>query len=165
MPKPVHMPPRESSSHDRDVGERDDASGVTGASLESVPKKTRRKFSAAEKLRILKAADAALRSGERGALEALQRKEGIYSSHIAAWREQLGRRGAAGLEPQKPGRKPALDAKDKELAAMRKKLAKVEHELRIAKGLIDLQKKAHAILGIALPTFDESSVLDGEENS
>jgi hypothetical protein len=45
---------------------------------------------------------------------------------------------------------------------MRKKLAKVEHELRIAKGLIDLNK-AHAILGIALPTFDESSVLDGEE--
>lgn len=147
-----------------DIDARDDASGVTGASLESVPKKTRRKFSPSEKLRILKAAEAATRSGQRGALEALLRREAIYSSHLASWREQLGERGAAGLEPRKPGRKPKLDANEKELAAMRKRLAKVEHELRIAKGLIDLQKKAHALLGIALPTFDETSVL-GEENS
>ena len=159
------MPPRETSSPERDIGERDDASGVSGASLESVPKKSRRKFSASEKLRILKAAQSAVRSGRRGALEELQRREGIYSSHISAWREQFGMRGAVGLEPQKPGPKPALDAKDKELAAMRKKLAKLEHELRIAKGLIDLQRKAHAILGIALPTLDESSVLDDEESS
>lgn len=164
MPKPVHMLARETSSSERDAGERD-ASGVTGASIESVPKRTRRKFSASEKLRILKAAEAAVRSVQRGALEALLRKEGIYSSHLASWREQLGARGSAGLEPRKPGRKPALDAKDKELAAMRKKLAKLEHEMRIAKGLIELQKKAHAILGIALPTFDESSVLDDEESS
>lgn len=128
---------------------------MSGAALESVPPKSRRRFSASEKLRLVKAADAALVSGERGALAALLRKEGIYSSHLAAWRRQLGTRGAAGLAAQKPGRKPKLDAKDRELLAMTKELARVQRKLLVAHALIDLQKKAHAVLGIALPEFDE----------
>jgi len=127
---------------------------VSGASLESVPPKTRRRFSASERLRLLKAAEAAVASGERGALAALLRREGIYSSHLSAWRQQFGARGAAGLVPQKPGRKPKLDAKDRELLAVSKELAKVQHKLRVAHALIDLQKKAHEILGLALPEFD-----------
>ena len=127
---------------------------MSGASLESVPPKTRRRFSASERLRLLKAAEAAVASGERGALAALLRREGIYSSHLSAWRQQFGARGAAGLVPQKPGRKPKLDAKDRELLAVSKELAKVQHKLRVAHALIDLQKKAHEILGLALPEFD-----------
>ncbi|HEU4727602.1 MAG TPA: hypothetical protein VFT22_06930, partial [Kofleriaceae bacterium] len=46
--------------------------------------KTRRQFSASEKLRLVKAAETALASGERGALEALLRQEGIYSSQLLA---------------------------------------------------------------------------------
>lgn len=38
---------------------------------------------------------------------------------------------------------------------MTKALARVERKLLVAHALIDLQKKAHAILGIALPEFDE----------
>ncbi len=53
--------------------------------MESTPPTKRRRFAASEKLRLLKAAQAALASGERGALEALLRKEGIYSSHLSAW--------------------------------------------------------------------------------
>ena len=53
---------------------------VNDASQESVAPKLRRQFTASEKLRLVKAADAALASGERGALEALLRKEAIYSS-------------------------------------------------------------------------------------
>lgn len=128
---------------------------MSGASLESVPPKSRRRFSASEKLRIIKAAEAAIASGERGALAALLRKEGIYSSHLTAWRMQLGAHGAAGLVAQKPGRKPKLDAKDRQLLAMTKELARVQRKLLVAHALIDLQKKAHAILGIALPEFDE----------
>lgn len=130
---------------------------MSGAAVESVPPKKRRKYSAAEKLRIVKAADAALASGERGALEALLRKEGIYSSHLSAWRQQLGARGAAGLAPQKPGRKPKLDDKDRALLAAQKKVAALEHKLQVAEAIIDLQKKAHALLGIALPDPDEAS--------
>ena len=126
--------------------------------MESTPPKKRRRFSSSEKLRLLKAAEAALTGGERGALEALLRKEGIYSSHLSAWRQQLGARGATGLAPQKPGRKPKLDAKDRQLLAMAKENAVLKRKLQIANGLVALQKKAHEILGIALPEFDEESL-------
>ena len=125
--------------------------------MESTPPKRRRRFTASEKLRLLKAADAAVASGERGALEALLRKEGLYSSHLSAWRQQLGARGAVGLAPQRPGRKPKLDDKDRRLLAMTKELAVLQRKLLIANGLVALQKKAHELLGIALPEFDEDS--------
>ena len=156
MPKPSPIldpaiPPSESDRKQRDLA-------VSGASVESTPPKRRRRFTASEKLRLLKAAEAALATGERGALEALLRKEGIYSSHLSAWRQQLGARGTVGLAPQKPGRKPKLDDKDRQLLAMTKELAVVKRKLLIANGLISLQKKAHEILGIALPEFDEESL-------
>ena len=156
MPKPSPIldpaiPPSESDRKQRDLA-------VSGASVESTPPKRRRRFAASEKLRLLKAAEAALATGERGALEALLRKEGIYSSHLSAWRQQLGARGTVGLAPQKPGRKPKLDDKDRQLLAMTKELAVVKRKLLIANGLISLQKKAHEILGIALPEFDEESL-------
>jgi len=156
VPKPSPIldpaiPPSESDRKQRDLA-------VSGASVESTPPKRRRRFTASEKLRLLKAAEAALATGERGALEALLRKEGIYSSHLSAWRQQLGARGTVGLAPQKPGRKPKLDDKDRQLLAMTKELAVVKRKLLIANGLISLQKKAHEILGIALPEFDEESL-------
>ena len=155
MPKPSpildpSIPPSESDRKQRDLA-------VSGASVESTPPKKRRRFAASEKLRLLKAAEAALATGERGALEALLRKEGIYSSHLSAWRQQLGARCTTGLAPQKPGRKPKLDDKDRQLLAMTKELAVVKRKLLIANGLISLQKKAHEILGIALPELDEES--------
>ena len=123
--------------------------------MEVVPKKTHRKFSASEKLRIIKAADAALASGERGAVEKLLRREGIYSSHLSSWRQQLVSGGSAGLASQKPGRKPKLDEKDRKLLALAKRAAELERKLAIANALLDLQKKAHQILGIALPESDK----------
>ena len=126
--------------------------------MESSPPKKRRRFSASEKLRLLKAAEVAVASGERGALEALLRKEAIYSSNLSAWRLQLGARGTTGLVPQKPGRKPKLDEKDRQLLAMTKENAVLKRKLQIANGLVALQKKAHEILGIALPEFDEESL-------
>ncbi|MBK8014200.1 MAG: transposase [Deltaproteobacteria bacterium] len=119
--------------------------------------KRRRRFTAAEKLRILKAADAAVSSGKRGALEALLRREAIYSSHLSHWRQQMAARGTNGLSPQKPGRKPKLDDKDGRLLALSKQNAELERKLRIANALIGLQEKAHEILGIALPEHDEES--------
>lgn len=130
---------------------------MSGAAVESVARRSRRQFSASEKLRLVKAADAALASGERGALEAFLRKEGIYSSHLSAWRKQLGANGAAGLEPRKPGRKPKLDAKDKQLLAAEKEIAALRRKLEVANALIELQKKAHAVLGLALPEPDGQS--------
>lgn len=129
----------------------------SGAAVESVAKRTRRVFSAAEKIRILKRAATCAASGERGATEAMLREEGIYSSHLSAWRMQLGVRGAAGLEQRKPGRKPKMDAKDKRTAELEKRNAMLERKLHVATVLIALQKKAHELLGIALPTIDEET--------
>ena len=128
---------------------------MSGAAVESLPAAKRRKFTAAQKLRILKAAEAAIASGERGRLEALLRKEGIYSSQLAIWRKQMDARGTSGLTPHKPGRKPKLDDKDRQLLALAKHNAVLMRKLQIADALVALQKKAHEILGLALPAFDE----------
>ena len=122
-----------------------------------MPNKTRRQFTAAEKLRLVKAAEVALASGERGALEAMLRAEGIYSSQLAAWRLQFGARGEAGLASRTPGRKPKLSAKDRELLAVTKRNEVLQRKLRIANALIALQKKAHELLGLALPESEEES--------
>ncbi|MEM6962564.1 MAG: transposase [Myxococcota bacterium] len=115
-------------------------------------RRQRRHFSAEDKARILKEADAC----KRGELGALLRREGIYSSHLSTWRQQLERRGLEGLAPAKPGRKPTRDAKDRRIEELEKRAAKLEKELRISKALIEMQGKAHEILGIALPRIEES---------
>jgi transposase len=127
---------------------------VAGASVESTVKRVRRRFSAAEKLRIVKEADSCLASGERGALEALLRKEAIYSSLLSSWRAQLGSHGAAGLAPKKAGRKPKLSEAERRNVELLKRNAVLERKLHIANVLIALQKKAHEVLGLALPESD-----------
>jgi transposase len=130
---------------------------VNDASHESVAPKLRRQFTASEKLRLVKAADVALASGERGALEALLRKEAIYSSQLATWRAQLGTNGAAGLTSRRPGRKPKLSATDRALLAATKQNETLQRKLRVANALIDLQKKAHDLLGLTLPELPEET--------
>ncbi len=83
------------------------------------------------------------------------REEGIYSSMLSAWRGQLSALGTSGLEPRKVGRKVKLDAKDRLNAELLKRNAVLERKLHIAEVIIGLQKKAHEIMGIALPVIDE----------
>jgi len=54
-----------------------------GAETEVVAKATRRQFTAAYKRRVLQEADRCEQPGEIGAL---LRREGLYSSHLTAWR-------------------------------------------------------------------------------
>ena len=137
-----------------EAGQRQQALGASGAAVETTPRRTRRTFSAADKLRIVRKADACIASGERGSLEAMLRQEGLYSSALSSWRGQLGARGATGLEPRQAGRKPKLDAKDRRNAELVKRNVGLERKLHIAEAIIALQKKAHEILGIALPETD-----------
>jgi transposase-like protein len=92
----------------------------------------RRQFTASEKLRLVNAAEAALASGERGALEALLRKEAIYSSQLSSWRQQLGTSGKDCLTSRKPGRKPELGARDRALLTVTKQNEVLERKLRVA---------------------------------
>jgi transposase len=122
--------------------------------VEVVPKAGRRRsFSASEKLRIVREAAAC---AERGGVEALLRREGIYSSLLAAWRKQLALHGSEALAGRKPGRKPKLDAKDLRIAELEKRAARLEAKLSLAEKLIDLQKKVSVILGINLGSDGES---------
>lgn len=114
-------------------------------------RRVRRTFSHEDKVRILAEADTCT---ERGSLAALTRREGIYSSHLQSWRAQLERDGGA-ASPLKPGPKPKLDAKDRQIAELERKQRKLEKELELARKVIDLQIKAHEILGIALPRIED----------
>src|SRR3954466_8856975 len=63
---------------------------------ERLERARRRQFTVGYKLRILSEADAARTTGEIGAL---LRREGLYSSHLAAWG---GARGGGVLKPPGP---------------------------------------------------------------
>ena len=116
-------------------------------------RRQRRRFTPEERERILREADACT---ERGELGELLRREGIYSSHLSNWRAAREREGLAGLQDKRPGPKPAKDAKDRQIEQQQKRIAKLEKELRISKALIELQEKAHEILGIALPRTEDA---------
>lgn len=107
----------------------------------------RRKFTAAEKLRIVEAAAACAEGLGFGTVSALLRREGIYSSQLAEWRGALRRKGTEGLDEQKPGRKPSEDAR---VAELERQLSRLRSKLDIAEKVIALQKKASEMLGIAL---------------
>src|SRR5215204_2687065 len=125
---------------ERAVGERGGSGrGARGASgappdPELVERPKRRRFTAKYKLEILEQAEACTRSGEIGEL---LRREGLYTSHLTAWRKQ--RRNGALKELGKPrGRKPA-DRRDAEIAQLERKLGRAEAELAKARRVIDIQ--------------------------
>jgi transposase len=121
------------------------------SSPEYQPCPERRTRTAAEKLRILQAYDAApVGSPERGAL---LRREGIYTSQISKWRK-LRDRGLLGtLAPQRRGPKAApRDPLQEEFAQLRKENARLQARLTRAEAIIDVQKKVAQLLGSSLPS-------------
>jgi transposase-like protein len=118
-------------------------------------KARRRKFAAAYKLAVLEEAD---RATDPGAIGALLRREGLYSSHLVEWR-RLRQCGALGALSKQRGRKPSRNPLAEENEKLKAKLARVEKKLQQAEIIIDFQKKVSALLGIALPETspDESN--------
>lgn len=153
MPKPSRVSTRDDSP---EAGSQRSA-GVRGASLETVAKRRRRVFTAAEKFRIVKEADRCAASGKTGAVEAMLRREGLYSSLLSRWRTQFGAYGSEGLALKKSGRKPKYTETERRNAELMKRNAELERKLHVANVLIALQKKAHELLGLALPESDGDS--------
>jgi len=109
----------------------------------------RRRFSAEYKQEILRRADACEKNGEVGAL---LRAEGLYSSHLAKWRQQREAGELDGLAPRKRGRKPnAINPLAKRVAELERQLKRQTARADKAEALVGLQKKVSQILGIALP--------------
>lgn len=122
---------------------------------EVTAKATRRKFSAEYRARILREAEGCT---ERGALGALLRREGLYSSHLMKWREQAARGALAGLAPKKRGPEAkVIDVRDKRIVELERENAKLSRRIERAEALVELQKKVSQLMGIALPTKDEES--------
>ena len=107
-----------------------------------VPARARptRRFPAAYKARILEEYDR-LGKAEKGAL---LRREGLYSSLLSEWRKQRDRGGMAELA-RPAGRQPA-DARDKEIAKLRRDNDRLSDELDKARKIIEVQGKLSALL-------------------
>jgi hypothetical protein len=121
---------------------------------EVTAKATRRRFTAGEKLRVLKEADRCTKPGELGAL---LRREGLYSSHLSAWRAARQRGELAGLTPRARGPKAkAVDPRDRKIAEQAREISRLQARLERAEGLIEVQKKVSQILGIPLASDEQS---------
>ena len=121
---------------------------------EVVPKAARRSFSAAYKLRIVEEAD---QCTERGQIGALLRREGLYSSQLATWRRQREAGVLQAMAPKKRGRKASLDAKDVEIAALRRENERLQKHLQQAELIIGAQKKLAAALEQTLTSSEDES--------
>ncbi len=114
---------------------------------------TRRRFTAEDKLRILKLADACTAVGSLGAL---LRVEGLYASNLTTWRRQRTEGVLSALTPQKRGRKEfARHPLRVENETLRKENTRLTTRLKQAELIIDVQKKVSQILGIPLETPEE----------
>jgi transposase len=142
---PVLGPERrevERSETERSETERSD--GPKTAPLpdpEVAASRSRRRFTAAFKQRILREAEACRGTGQ---IAALLRREGLYSSHLAAWRKQLA------LAPKQRGRKPtdpALSAQIEQNRKLTRENARLERRLAQAEAIIDIQKKSRRSWG------------------
>lgn len=111
-----------------------------------VPEKsTRRRFTAQYKLRVLKEADAC---GEPGEIGALLRREGLYSSHLTAWRRQQEQGALCALAPRKRGRRPVYrDPWKDRVAELEREREELRKRLTQAEKIIEIQKKISELLG------------------
>ena len=114
---------------------------------EVVERAQRRQFPAEYKARILREVEQALASGEQGAVGALLRREGLFSSLISSWRAARERGELDGLTPKKRGRKPSRNPLASELERLQRQNARLEQELEKARIVISVQKKLALLLG------------------
>ena len=119
-----------------------------------MPKAVRRSFSATYKLRIVEEAD---QCSERGQIGALLRREGLYSSQLAAWRRLRDEGGLQALAPKTRGRKASQDAREVEIAALRRENERLHKQLQQAELIIGAQKKLAAALEQTLTNSEDES--------
>lgn len=126
------------------------AEGLPDGEVLAGPK--RRTFSAKYKQRILREADACTGPGEIGAL---LRREGLYSSHLSAWRAAAKRGERQGLSTKRgPTERTVSEREHKRLQRENEKL---KQELATARLIIEAQKKLSEVLETTLPPAPEQN--------
>jgi transposase-like protein len=155
------LPAAERREDERSEAARSSAAGKTVAPPPAAPLRPdpevvadarRRTFTAEYKLRILAEADAA--AAQPGAIGALQRREGLYSSHLVTWRRERQAGMLKGLTPHRRGPKSKRNPQEEEMQKLRRENQRLTEELRKAEIIIDVQKKVGTLLGWPLPKAD-----------
>jgi transposase-like protein len=118
-------------------------------SEEIVARPARRRFSAAYKLHILQEAERCA----PGELGTLLRREGLYSSHLTAWRQQREAGSLAALSAKKRG--PKVDPQAEALARLQRENAKLQAKLARADVIIAAQKKLLVLWNLPIPDVPE----------
>jgi len=142
-------PGAERSEAERSDAERSVAPGETKMmpDPEVVVRAKRRQYTAEYKKRILAEADSAK---EPGAIGALLRREGLYSSHLTHWRQQRD----LGLAPHRRGPKPKRDPLSETVRKLEQQNGQLTQRLARAELIIDVQKKVSLLLGIPMAAAD-----------
>jgi transposase len=115
--------------------------------VEVVAKASRRRFTQAYKRKIVRQAD-----GDKtaGAVGALLRREGLYSSHLTTWRAARERGELVGAVKQRGPASQPRDARDAQITELAREVARWRQRAERAEALVDLQKKLSALLGTPL---------------
>lgn len=106
-------------------------------STEVQPRTTRRRFSTAYKRQMVEEAAQC----EHGELGALLRREGLYHSYLAKWREEY----ATGTLSDK-ARGPRPNSNAAEVKRLERENARLQHKLEQAEAIIEAQKKLARLL-------------------
>src|SRR5512145_379086 len=115
-----------------------------GPAIEVVAKATRRRFTVEYKRKVVREADACKTPGAVGAL---LRREGLYSSHLTTWRAARDRGELTGA-PKKRGPAPqGSDSRDKKIAELERETVRWRKRAERAEALVEVQKKVAALLG------------------
>jgi len=114
---------------------------------ELVERPRRRRFTATYKLKVLQKADRCTKPGEIGTL---LRQEGLYTSHLSAWRKQRDEGALTALS--KPRGRPKPDPRDGQIERLRKRAERAEAELAKARKVIEVQGNVSALLEELLQT-------------
>ena len=123
--------------------------GIERPDPEVAAKARRRRFSAQYKKKILEEADAC--KGRHGAMGALLRREGLFSSHLTTWRKQREKAELDGLAPKKRGRKAKpMNPLTHKVMGLESEIRRLQEKLDKAETIISFQKKLSEMLGISL---------------
>jgi len=126
------------------------ASRPVAPDSEVVARPRRRRFTAEYKLSILDQADAV---EDIGAVGALLRREGLYSSHLGTWRRQRKQGEFDALTPKKRGPKVVVSPLVKKNREQEATIARLTKKLKNAELIIEVQKKVAALLGNPIPNI------------
>ena len=120
-----------------------------GPAIEVVAKAKRRQFTVEYKRKIVREADGCKTPGAVGAL---LRREGLYSSHLTTWRAARERGDLAGAPKKRGPARRVPDPQTKRITELERERTRWQKRAERAEALVELQKQVAALLGTPLAT-------------